>query len=80
MTLDPREKSEFCYVPVPFVSSTYPDICENHLSVTRTAEFFQKTGALVLIASVNKELIDCVLEKATRLKEVGMTSSLHSRL
>ncbi|XP_052281964.1 uncharacterized protein LOC127879236 isoform X3 [Dreissena polymorpha] len=80
MTLDPREESEFCCVPVSLVSSTYQDICENHLSVTRTTEFYQKTGTLVLIASVNMELMECLSEKATRPKEVDMTSSLFSRL
>ena len=80
MTLDPREESEFCCVPVSLVSSTYQDMCENHLSVTRTTEFYQKTGTLVLIASVNRELMECLSEKATRPKEVDMTSSLFSRL
>ncbi|KAH3726931.1 hypothetical protein DPMN_052808 [Dreissena polymorpha] len=80
MTLGPREESEFCCVPVSLVSSTYQDICENHLSVTRTTEFYQKTDTLVLIASVNRELMDCVSEKAARPKDVDTTSSLYSRL
>ncbi|XP_052281870.1 uncharacterized protein LOC127879193 isoform X5 [Dreissena polymorpha] len=80
MTLDPREESEFSSISVSSVSSTYPDICENHLSVTRTTEFYQKTDTLVLIASVNRKLMDCVLEKAARPKEVDTTSSLYSRL